>query len=239
MENLASYVGSKIRALREARNITPEELATKLGVSRVAVNRYETGARKANQDTLFDLAKIFNVSINDFFPNTTSIGNSQDLIDIYEQLLPERQKRVYNYATTQLSKQKNAYSSTIGENRHVVYLYGAVSAGTGEYIPQDEDKPEKAIVEGVVPDHDFAVRVNGDSMEPIFTNQQIIYVNKTDKSDVRNNQFIIAELNGEFFVKKLHMDNDGDIKLISLNKKYSDIVIHDYDDFIIRGVVII
>ena len=56
MENLASYVGSKIRALREARNITPEELATKLGVSRVAVNRYETGARKANQDTLFDLA---------------------------------------------------------------------------------------------------------------------------------------------------------------------------------------
>lgn len=239
MENLASYVGSKIRALREARNITPEELATKLGVSRVAVNRYETGARKANQDTLFDLAKIFNVSINDFFPNTTSIGNSQDLIDIYEQLLPERQKRVYNYATTQLSKQKNAYSSTVGENKRIVYIYGAVSAGTGEYIPQDEDKPEKAIVEGVVPDHDFAVRVNGDSMEPIFTNQQIIYVNKTDKSDVRNNQFIIAELNGEFFVKKLHMNDDGNIKLISLNKKYSDIVIHDYDDFIIRGVVII
>lgn len=239
MENLASYVGSKIRALREARNITPEELATKLGVSRVAVNRYETGARKANQDTLFDLAKIFNVSINDFFPNTTSIGNSQDLIDIYEQLLPERQKRVYNYATTQLSKQKNAYSSTVGENRHVVYLYGAVSAGTGEYIPQDEDKPEKVIVEGKVPDHDFAVRVNGDSMEPIFTNQQIIYVNKIDKSDVRNNQFIIAELNGEFFVKKLHIDNDGNLKLISLNKKYSDIVIHDYDDFLIRGVVII
>ena len=239
MENLASYVGSKIRALREARNITPEELATKLGVSRVAVNRYETGARKANQDTLFDLAKIFNVSINDFFPNTTSIGNSQDLIDIYEQLLPERQKRVYNYATTQLSKQKNAYSSTVGENKRIVYIYGAVSAGTGEYIPQDEDKPEKAIVEGVVPDHDFAVRVNGDSMEPIFTNQQIIYVNKIDKSDVRNNQFIIAELNGEFFVKKLHIDNDGNLKLISLNKKYSDIVIHDYDDFLIRGVVII
>lgn len=76
-------------------------------------------------------------------------------------------------------------------------------------------------------------------MEPVFTNQQIIYVNKTDKSDVRNNQFIIAELNGEFFVKKLHMNDDGNIKLISLNKKYSDIVIHDYDDFIIRGVVII
>lgn len=239
MENLATYVGSRIRKLRESRNMTPEKLAEKLGVSRVAVNRYETGARKANQDILFELANIFHVSINDFFPKTTSIGNAQDLVDIYEQLLPDRQKTVYCYATDQLNKQKHAYSSTLGENRHIVYLYGAVSAGTGEYIPQDEDKPEKIIVEGKVPDHDFAVRVNGDSMEPLFANQQIIYVNKADKSEVRNHQFVIAELNGEFFIKKLQMDDDGSIKLISLNKKYSDIQIHDYDDFIIRGIVII
>ena len=111
MENLAAYVGSRIRTLREARNMTPESLAEKLGVSRVAVNRYETGARKANQDILFKLANIFHVSINDFFPNTTSIGNSQDLVDVYEQLLPDRQKKVYNYATNQLNKQKNNYSS--------------------------------------------------------------------------------------------------------------------------------
>ena len=219
--------------------MTPEKLAEKLGVSRVAVNRYETGARKANQDVLFELANIFHVSINDFFPKTTSIGNAQDLVDIYEQLLPDRQKAVYNYTTNQLDKQNNAYSSMLGEDRHIVYLYGAVSAGTGEYIPQDESKPEKIIVEGKVPDHDFAVRVNGDSMEPLFTDQQIIYVNKADKSEVRNHQFVIAELNGEFFIKKLQIDGDGSIKLISLNKKYSDIQIHDYDDFVIRGIVII
>ena len=239
VENLAAYVGSRIRNLRESRNMTPEKLAEKLGVSRVAVNRYETGARKANQDVLFELANIFHVSINDFFPKTTSIGNAQDLVDIYEQLLPDRQKAVYNYTTNQLDKQKNAYSSMLGEDRHIVYLYGAVSAGTGEYIPQDESKPEKIIVEGKVPDHDFAVRVNGDSMEPLFTDQQIIYVNKADKSEVRNHQFVIAELNGEFFIKKLQIDGDGSIKLISLNKKYSDIQIHDYDDFVIRGIVII
>ena len=239
MENLAAYVGSRIRILRESRNMTPEKLAEKLGVSRVAVNRYETGARKANQDVLFELANIFHVSINDFFPKTNSIGNAQDLVDIYEQLLPDRQKAVYNYTTNQLDKQKNAYSSMLGEDRHIVYLYGAVSAGTGEYIPQDESKPEKIIVEGKVPDHDFAVRVNGDSMEPLFTDQQIIYVNKADKSEVRNHQFVIAELNGEFFIKKLQIDGDGSIKLISLNKKYSDIQIHDYDDFVIRGIVII
>src|SRR5699024_3842681 len=85
--------------------------------------------------------------------------NSTKLIEIYNQLNSDRKNNVYNYASDQLNKQKNAYSSLIGENKHIVYIYGAVSAGTGEYIPQDEDKPEKAIVEGVVPDHDFAVRV--------------------------------------------------------------------------------
>lgn len=239
MENLAAYVGSRIRTLREARNMTPESLAEKLGVSRVAVNRYETGARKANQDILFKLANIFHVSINDFFPNTTSIGNSQDLVDVYEQLLPDRQKKVYNYATNQLNKQKNNYSSSfLGNDRHLVYIYGAVSAGTGEYIPQDDDKPEKVIVEGVVPDHDFAVRVNGDSMEPVFNDGQIIYVNKLDNVEVRNNQFVIAEVDGEFYVKKLRLEK-GDVQLISLNKKYPNITIHEYNDFAIRGVVII
>ena len=238
MENLASYVGKRIRKLRESRNMTPEQLAEKLNVSRVAVNRYETGARKANQDVLFDLANIFHVSINDFIPDSTTAKDTQSLIDIYDQLLPERQNNVYNYASDQLNKQKNAYSSLIGENKHIVYIYGAVSAGTGEYIPQDEDNPEKAIVEGVIPDHDFAVRVNGDSMEPVFNNGQIIYVNKLDNTEVRNNQFVIAEVDGEFFVKKLRLEN-GDVQLISLNKKYPNITIHEYNDFAIRGVVII
>lgn len=238
MENLASYIGSRIRKLRESRNMTPEQLAEKLSVSRVAVNRYETGARKANQDILFDLANIFHVSINDFFPDSTTSYDSQNLIDIYDQLLPERQHNVYSYASDQLKKQKNAYSSTLGEDKHIVYIYGAVSAGTGEYIPQDETQLEKVVVTGKVPDHDFAVRVNGDSMEPVFTDQQIIFVNKADKQEVRNNQFVIAEVNGEFFVKKF-FTNDDEIKLISLNKKYPDIIIHDYDDFIINGVVVI
>ena len=229
----------------------PFQKSLDISMGKSTLSQYVSGKQSPDQPRLYLLAKTLDVSepwlmgfdvdrsrkLEDTLKQADK--NSTELIEIYNQLDSERKNNVYNYASTQLDKQKNAYSSTVGENRHVVYLYGAVSAGTGEYIPQDEDKPEKVIVEGKVPDHDFAVRINGDSMEPVFTNQQIIYVNKTDKLDVRNNQFIIAELNGEFFVKKLHMNDDGNIKLISLNKKYSDIVIHDYDDFIIRGVVII
>lgn len=230
----------------------PFQKSLDISMGKSTLSQYVSGKQSPDQPRLYLLAKTLDVSepwlmgfdvdrsrkLEDTLKKSDE--TSTKLIEIYEQLNSDRKHNVYNYATNQLDKQKNAYSSSLlGENKHLVYIYGAVSAGTGEYIPQDDDKPEKVIVEGAVPDHDFAVRVNGDSMEPVFNDGQIIYVNKLDNTEVRNNQFVIAELNGEFFVKKLHIDDTGNIKLISLNKKYSDIEIHDFDDFIIQGVVII
>lgn len=70
---LSKYVGSQIRKLREQHGWDQEKLAGKLNTSRVSISRYESGLRKANQDTLFDLADIFNVSINEFFPRPENI----------------------------------------------------------------------------------------------------------------------------------------------------------------------
>jgi phage repressor protein C with HTH and peptisase S24 domain len=228
----------------------PFQQSLNISMGKSTLSQYVSGKQSPDQPRLYLLAKTLDVSepwlmgfeversrkLEDTLQK--SDVNSTKLIEIYDQLNSKRKDNVYNYATNQLAKQKNAYSSKIGENKHIVYVYGAVSAGTGEYIPQDDDEPEKVIVEGQVPDHDYAVRVNGDSMEPVFNDGQIIYVKKADDVEVRNNQFVVAEVDGDFYVKKLRMKN-GDIELISLNKKYPNIPIHDYNDFAIRGVVII
>ncbi len=67
-EELALYIGEQIKNLRERKGLTQQGLADKLDVSRQAVSRYEKGLRKANQDTLFELSRILNCSIDDFFP---------------------------------------------------------------------------------------------------------------------------------------------------------------------------
>lgn len=67
--DLNKYIGNKIRSFRKEKNLTAEELANKLGISRATVTRYETGVRNTNQDVLYKLADIFGVSINDFFPS--------------------------------------------------------------------------------------------------------------------------------------------------------------------------
>ena len=69
-------------------------------------------------------------------------------------------------------------------------------------------------------------------MLPLFEDNQILFIRKTH--DVRDGQIIVCMLNNETYVKKI-MGN----RLVSLNKKYDDIKINDYDDFSVVGVVVL
>ena len=66
--DINKYIADKIKYYRNQRNLTLEDLADKLGTTFQTVSRYENGERRTNNDVLFSLSKIFNISINDFFP---------------------------------------------------------------------------------------------------------------------------------------------------------------------------
>jgi transcriptional regulator with XRE-family HTH domain len=63
-----------IRDLRLKMNLSQEELATELYVTRQAVSRWENGETLPNTETLKELSKLFNVSIN------TLLGSPKKLI---------------------------------------------------------------------------------------------------------------------------------------------------------------
>ena len=67
---------------------------------------------------------------------------------------------------------------------------------------------------------DFAIGVNGDSMEPTYRDGDTLLIKK--QSDINIGEIGIFMINGEAFVKEL-----GDGVLISHNKKYKDIHIND------------
>lgn len=76
--DLKKYIGGRIKEFRVNRNLTTEQLAERLGTTRATITRYENGDRKANQDVLFELANLFNVSVDDFFPprDVSTIANA-------------------------------------------------------------------------------------------------------------------------------------------------------------------
>lgn len=57
--------GEKLQLLRKNQDITQEELAEKLYVSRTAVSKWESGRGYPNIESLKDISKFFSVSIDD------------------------------------------------------------------------------------------------------------------------------------------------------------------------------
>lgn len=205
---LSKYIGSKIRYYRELKNLTQDELAEQLGTTRQSISRYETGERKANQDILFELADIFKISINKFFP---SVENVSSIETIYNQLEPPRQAKVYNFAEYQLKEQNNK----------VVPLLGGAAANPTELSYGDSSYGET--VEVNVPEKaDCALVVKGDSMEPEYYNGDIVFY-KTQPV-IENGETAIVEINGDgVTLKKVYFNYDEDkVILRSLNNKYAD-----------------
>lgn len=160
----------------------------------------------------------------------------------FSHLTLPRKRKVVDYADTQLKDQwreENIHSINELQRTYTVDVLGAVSAGTGEWL--DEEQHNHVAVSEQPPVYDFAVQVNGDSMEPMFADEQIIYVKRVEGTEeVRDNQIVIAELNGNAYVKKIAFDGDrNSCRLISLNKKYADIIVKPDDSFKVIGVVVI
>ncbi|GAA3651702.1 helix-turn-helix transcriptional regulator [Flavivirga aquimarina] len=67
---IEKYVIFQVREEREARNITQEELSNKLGKNSSYIAHIEAPSKKAkyNISILNEIAKIFDCSIKDFFP---------------------------------------------------------------------------------------------------------------------------------------------------------------------------
>ena len=73
---------NKLKAYRKQKNITQEELAKAIFVSRSLIAKYETGAAYPNKENLEKIALFFDVKINDLIENseiTLEVVNSKNI----------------------------------------------------------------------------------------------------------------------------------------------------------------
>ena len=109
-----------------------------------------------------------------------------------------------------------------------------VSAGTGNFL--DESSYELIEAPGYVPaSADFALRLSGDSMEPLFQDGQVIWINKQEV--LRSGEIGIFAYYNDVYCKKLIVDGDRAF-LVSLNPAYEDIEIEEDLGFKTIGKVV-
>ena len=212
-------IGDVILKIRKENNYTFEEIGDKLKVSKGLINDIEKDKKKVSKNMYEKLIKAFPLYKKDLEIAYTE----QELL-----MLPESIKENLTSVT-----KKTATSNLKGEQKIdyvVLPLYGMASAGSGQ-INYMEDKIEKIKIPKIFGNpkkEDFVTKVNGDSMEPKYSNGDLILVRTSDFIDIRemNNKEAVVDIAEERFLKKVEFEEGtGVLRLKSYNTAYADIVV--------------
>ena len=67
-ENINSFVGDALKAMRKTAGLTQQELSDVLGVTAQQIYKYEVGLDRISSDVIYKLAHFFGCDVSVFFP---------------------------------------------------------------------------------------------------------------------------------------------------------------------------
>ena len=247
-------LGEIIKKFRDDNELSMDKFAKMSGLSKAYISVLEKNKRPKTGKpvtpsipVIKNVAEAMNMSFDELFNmlednQIISIGLDDVIKKITEvsvQLHTDRQIKVYDFATEQLKEQNNVININdyIEEESdwYEVKFYGSISAGTGLYLDDEQVETINFGVDMVPNGTDFCLKVNGDSMEPMFHDGDYVFIKR--ETDFRNGTIGAVIVNGEAYLKKIYI-TDNSIKLVSLNKKYKDITVTQDDTLKYVGTVV-
>ena len=218
-------VGQRLRQRREELGMSRQELARLLGVSVSAIGNYETGQNYVREDILVRLFHVLQVDPNYLYQDAYQPAGfhcsaaETDLIKQYRELSVTAQRLVRALLQGMLTCQREAEELSGPTAQREIPLYESPAAA-GYAAPVFGEDYDLIPVTGEVPQGaDFAVRLQGDSMEPYLRDGGLAYVNR---DPLQNGDVGIFCVDGEMLCKQYYRDPLGMVYLFSLNRKRSD-----------------
>lgn len=225
-------IANFLKQLRKTSGLSANEVVVLLKdygieISAKTLYGYESGLSMLNANVFVALCRIYKCDNPMEIFGTPSISSSEiELVEKYRSLDPYGQETV-NYILERESTRVSALDkkdSRIKEleainalppapRRIYTYLHKIAAAGVGFYF---DDIPTDTIEAPYRENADFIVGVNGDSMEPTYSNGDLVYVEKCQI--VEPGEIGIFMVNSECFIKEAGRD-----ELISHNPKYKPI----------------
>ena len=111
------------------------------------------------------------------------------------------------------------------------------AAGLGNYLDEPEYHIEQYPAAVIPSKTDFGIIISGDSMEPKIHDGGTVFVQSMPR--IEPGQIGIFSLNKESYCKKLVVSqNPHQVRLVSINPAYEDIIVMPSDDFYTVGRVL-
>ncbi len=224
-------LGDRVRTYRKAKGLTQEALAKAIGVSKTTITGYELGYREPDVEKIKLLSDALGVTgddlLNTGFSKTKKAPSVSDeamrMARDYDKLDNWGRQAVRDLTDTELARMEDEArfmnGAMLEDEPKVINLYAEpAAAGIAvptmgvdfEPYPLKPDDPQGAA---------FAVRLQGDSMEPYFPDGSIVFVNH---DAMVNGDIGIFCVDSGTVCKQYYRDPLGMVYLFSLNRKRSD-----------------
>lgn len=223
--------GDRVRTYRKAKGLTQEALAKAIGVSKTTITGYELGYREPDVEKIKLLSDALGVTgddlLNTGFSKVKKAPSVSDeamrMARDYDKLDNWGRQAVRDLTDTELARMEDEArfmnGAMLEDEPKVINLY-AEPAAAGIAVPTmgvdfepytlKPDDPQGAA---------FAVRLQGDSMEPYFPDGSIVFVNH---DAMVNGDIGIFCVDSGTVCKQYYRDPLGMVYLFSLNRKRSD-----------------
>ena len=236
MANL--YISQQLKAARKAAGMTQRDVYEWLGVGQSTFSAWETGQSEPAIGVFLQLCQKYGVRdiVGYFIPEAAlPDGNASVSTAFLNKLLslPHRGREAVENCLEfeyRAAKQKRI---PFCKPRQIPLYTQTATAGRGSFL----DSTDADLCELDAPeDTDFAIRISGDSMEPLILNDQIVFVRQ--QQELRSGEIGIFLYNGESFCK-LWENRNGSPRLISLNPHYPPMVLKSSDSLRVCGKVLL
>lgn len=229
--NIRQTITRNLNELMEKNRIRAIDLAEAVGVSKSAVSHWLAGDNSPNIEVLAKICQVYGVKMSEMLNDRTELSPAEKQhIKKYRSLDLYGQKAVDNLMDIELER-----CSLVVGMPHMISLPMVelkASAGTGQWLGDDEyttrvdvlDTPEARRANVVI-------EVSGDSMEPRYHDGDKVLVKL--QPTVEQNEIGIFIVDNCGYIKKLGVN-----ELISVNKKYDNIPLNEYNDVTCVGKVV-
>lgn len=205
-------LGNIIKQYREEHQMSLQDFANLIGTSRSYIHMLE---KNVNPST--------NKPINPSIETLKLLANAMnmDLDFLLKQLDSEQQI----YLDEEEYKKQFEKTDVLGNPVTSIPLLGTVKAGY-DYLAQENWIGTVDVETSLVGNGNdyFALKVKGDSMAPVFIENDIVIIKK--QNDCENNEFAVVIINGDEGTLKKIKKTDNGIILQPLNPAYRSCNVH-------------
>lgn len=254
-ERRENIIGQRIQEVRKAHGVSLEGLSYALrhygiDMKQTGIGRWESGTVIPNAYQLMALSHIF--LIED--PKTFFAESPTDADALNEDGL--RKVREYKEDLIASGKYRPAPAPAAGSNvlkfREMPMSLLPVSAGPGAFLDENNFELRRFPADEIPDGAEFAIRISGDSMEPVYSSGQIIWVQLCKQ--LRPGDVGIFEYDGNGYVKMYdeqypeetfldeYTTSDGQVLpqpvLVSYNEAYAPRPVNPNTSFSVIGKVL-